>query len=366
MSFKISLSYNPIPTEALSGVLDAYKDKHHQAIIDDFEKEICKITGSPYTVALNSGTSAIHLGLKLLGVGQGDLVICPTFTYIASVNPVLYLGAEPVFVDCEMQTWCMDPALLEEALSDLDGKGKKPKAIVVVYAYGMPGRIDELVAIAKKYEVPVLEDAAEALGSTSKGRHMGTVGEVGIISFNNNKIVTTYGGGALLVKTKEEYQKALFWATQSREDKPYYEHKEIGYNYRMGVLNAAMGLARLPSLEERMQRNRIQFQAIERVLATKEYHFQEELNGDCSNRWLVTAIRKDSNPLKMIELLARMGMEARPLWNPMHRQGAGKNRIQFLNGTADQLFETGVCLPPFLIKNKGWDIENIMSIFEEY
>lgn len=240
MSFKIPLSYNPIPTEALVNVLDAYKDKHHQTIIDDFEKEICTITGSSYAVALNSGTSAIHLGLKLLGVGKGDIVICPTFTYIASVNPVLYLGAEPVFVDCELQTWCMDPGLLEEALSDLERKGKKPKAIVVVYAYGMPGRIDALVAIAKRYDVPILEDAAEALGSTSQGRHMGTIGDVGIISFNNNKIVTTYGGGALLVKTKAEYNKVLFWATQAREDKPYYEHNEIGFNYRMGPLNAAV------------------------------------------------------------------------------------------------------------------------------
>lgn len=363
MSFKIPLSYNPIPTEALVNVLDAYKDKHHQTIIDDFEKEICTITGSSYAVALNSGTSAIHLGLKLLGVGKGDIVICPTFTYIASVNPVLYLGAEPVFVDCELQTWCMDPGLLEEALSDLERKGKKPKAIVVVYAYGMPGRIDALVAIAKRYDVPILEDAAEALGSTSQGRHMGTIGDVGIISFNNNKIVTTYGGGALLVKTKEEYQKALFWATQSREDKPYYEHKEIGYNYRMGPLNAAVGLSQLSHLELKLQSNRELHKVYKNHLKILGLNFQEEQPGDSSNYWLTTCRKNGFFPLEMLDAFADKQIEIRRLWKPMHQQEIFKRSNHYLNDKANQVFTLGISLPS-VFSNDNDEINRIIEVIK--
>ncbi len=363
MSFKIPLSYNPIPTEALVHVLDRYKDQHHQTIVNDFEKEICKITGSPYAVALNSGTSAIHLGLKLLGVGKGDLVICPTFTYIASVNPVLYLGAEPVFVDCEMQTWCMDPSLLEEALSDLAKNGKKPKAIVIVYAYGMPGRIDELMAIAKKYGVPILEDAAEALGSTSKGRHMGTIGEVGIISFNNNKIVTTYGGGALLVKTKEEYQKALFWATQSREDKPYYEHKEIGYNYRMGPLNAAVGLTELEKFHAKLQNNRELHVVYRDYLHDFGADFQEEQPNDISNYWLTTCLKPGFSPTHIRETFAKNQIEIRMLWKPMHKQPFFETKVHYLNGNADRVFSSGISLPNISSKNAD-KLKAVTQIFK--
>ncbi|HLZ17077.1 MAG TPA: aminotransferase class I/II-fold pyridoxal phosphate-dependent enzyme, partial [Cyclobacteriaceae bacterium] len=239
----IPLSYNPIPTEALLSVLNAYSNRNHNDLVTDFEKRICSITGAQYAIALNSGTAAIHLGLKALEVEADDLVMVSTFTYVASVNPIRYLGAIPFFIDSGSDDWNMDPPLLAEGIEQCIRAGKKPKAILVVHTYGMPAKMKEIRLIAGRYQIPVLEDAAEAMGSTYDGKHAGTLTEIGIFSFNNNKLLTTYGGGALLTNSRTVAANINLWAGQSRDNLPFYEHREIGFNYKMSPLSAAAGLA---------------------------------------------------------------------------------------------------------------------------
>jgi dTDP-4-amino-4,6-dideoxygalactose transaminase len=224
----IPLSYSKIAGDDLLRVLSEFEGKSHEELISAFENKISEITASPFVVALNSGTAAIHLALKLLGVSNGDIVPVSTFTYVGSVNPIFYLRARPALIDSEAETWNMDPELLESCLRDLSSKNKLPKAIIVVHAYGMPAKMEELAGIAKTYNIPIIEDAAEALGAKYKGQPAGNLGEMGVLSFNNNKSITTFGGGALLVKSREVYEKAKFLATQAREDRPFYEQKEVG------------------------------------------------------------------------------------------------------------------------------------------
>lgn len=301
---------------------------------------------------LNSGTAAIHLGLILLGVQAGDEVLCQSMTFSASANPILYLGATPIFIDSELDTWNLCPKVLEEAIVDRIEKGKKPKAIIAVLLYGVPYKIDEIRAIANKYEIPILEDSAEALGSSYKGQKCGTFGDIGVLSFNGNKIITTSGGGAVVAKTQSVKDKAIFFATQSRDDAPHYQHSEIGYNYRMSTFCAGIGRGQLEVLEARIQLRHDMhqfyvdlFQNIASVtvftVPNKDYF---------SNYWLSTIlIQADLNKGIHRECLRlafeEANIETRPLWKPMHLQPVFEKYPYYGSQIAENLFENGLCLP---------------------
>jgi pyridoxal phosphate-dependent aminotransferase EpsN len=342
----IPLSYNPIDIPKLTEVLARYKDVHHNQMIIDFEVALQKTTGATHVVALNSGTAAIHLALKVLGIGPGDLVIVPTFTYVATANPIRYLGAEPVFIDSEPDTWNMDPNLLEKAIEDLKGENNVPKAIMVVHTYGMPSRMSEILQLADHHGIPVIEDAAESLGSTYKGTPVGTLGDIGIYSFNNNKVVTTYGGGAITLKSSELAQKVRFYASQAREQLPYYEHREVGYNYAMSPLCAATGLSQLPQLNQNIEARRRIFQHYRSEFSGLSINSQPESGANHSNRWFSAFIFSDeATRLRVSSVLGSEGIETRPLWRPMHQQPVYQQVRSYLNGISDQFFKTGLCLP---------------------
>ena len=322
--------------------------------VDGFEKELESFLGEEKRViALSSGTAAIHLGLLQLGVGYGDEVICQSFTFAASANPITYLGAKPVFVDSEADTWNMSPEYLEEAIKDRIAKtGRKPKAIIPVHLYGMPAKMDQICAIADKYGIPVLEDAAEALGSSIKGQQCGTFGEFACLSFNGNKMITTSGGGALVCSTEEQKKKTMFYATQARDNAPYYQHSEIGYNYRMSNVCAGIGRGQMLVLESHIEARRANNEYYRRELADVELiSFQTEPNGDYrSNYWLTTILidSQKSNGISSEDLrhaLERANIESRPLWKPMHLQPVFANCPYYGNGLSEWLFERGLCLP---------------------
>ncbi|NCD70559.1 aminotransferase class I/II-fold pyridoxal phosphate-dependent enzyme [Mucilaginibacter agri] len=317
--------------------------------VDAFERDICDFTGSKFAAVLSSGTAAIHLALVVLGVKPGDEVICQSMTFSASANPISYLGATPVFIDSELDTWNMNPAMLEIAIKDRLSKGKNVKAIIPVHLYGMPAKMNEILSIANKYRIPVVEDAAEALGSTLFGRAAGTFGAIGIYSFNGNKIITTSGGGALVSNYPEFTQKAKFLATQAREDMPHYEHTQIGYNYRMSNVCAAIGLGQMEVLNERVGQRRANHKFyVEQFADLPEIEFLKEPQGFYSNHWL-TCIRINRQSEVTREDL-RLALEAenidsRPLWKPMHMQPVFSNCPYYGNGVSEELFETGLCLP---------------------
>ena len=317
--------------------------------INLFEEELSKISENINVAVLSSGTAAIHLALVLLGVRRDDFVICSSFTFSASVNPVIYQGAHPIFVDSEKETWNMDPVLLEEAILDKINKNQKPKAIILVHLYGYPAKLDEILAISNKYEIPIIEDAAEALGSTYKGKPLGTFGDIAIYSFNGNKIITTSSGGAILSKDYDMIEKAKFLATQARDDQPHYEHSEIGYNYRMSNVCAAIGIGQLEVLNERVKKRRYIHDFYNHHLsAFKEINFLEELPGYYSNRWLTTIILSENAKINREDIrlmLLSENIESRPLWKPMHLQPIFKNHIAFENGVSEDLFNRGLCLP---------------------
>ncbi len=345
--FRIPLSATPIDSAALAAVLDTYKDRPLMQVVADFETKIREYTGAKYVLALNSGTSAIHLGLKALGVGQGDCVIAPTFTYVATINPIIYLGASPILVDSEPETWNMDPVLLEKAIVEQLKRGKRPKCVIVVHGYGMPARLDAIMEVCNRFEISVLEDAAEAIGSKYKGRQVGTFGRVGVLSFNNNKVLTTYGGGAMMTQDEGIYQKAVLWASQSREDKPYYEHKDIGFNYRMGPLNAAAGLVGMLEIDQKINARRASFAGYVSALKSwpKVKGWLDKSADSFSNRWLSTLTVKGLNISELIASMNGQGIECRRLWNPMHQQPLYRSCPAELNGLSEHLFQTGLCLP---------------------
>lgn len=316
--------------------------------IDGFEDDLqVYLKNNSYVTALNSGTSAIHLALQLIGVTYGDEVICQSFTFAASANPILYQGATPVFIDSEPDTWNISPELLEIAIKDRIEKYKKPKAIIAVHLYGMPYKVNEVNAIAKKYEIPVIEDSAEALGSTYLNQHCGTLSDIGIISFNGNKIITTSGGGALITKSKRLKKKAIFLSTQAKDSAPHYEHSSVGFNYRMSNVLAGIGRGQMEVLEERITARRENFNFYKQHLSKYvSISFLEEPKGSFSNRWM-TCIKTDSFKLReQIRLaLLEADIESRPLWKPMHMQPIFKDCLHFTNGTSQMLFEKGLCLP---------------------
>ena len=341
----IPLSYTPIPTEALLTVLQSYSNRNHNDLVTDFEKKISEVTGAKYAVALNSGTAAIHLGLKALDVQTDDIVLVSTFTYVASVNPIRYLGAIPFFIDSCSDDWNMDPVLLEEAIEQCIHSGKKPKVILVVHTYGMPAKMKEIKRIAGQYHIPILEDAAEAIGSTYQGQHVGTLAEIGIFSFNNNKLLTTYGGGALVTNNQEVVAKVNSWAGQSRDNLPFYEHREIGFNYKMSSLNAAAGLAQIGLLTEKINERRKIFKIYQKQLEEK-VGWQVEGANAISNRWITAVNLPRGTKVNDVQnSLAANGIETRPVWKPMHLQPVFKGFQSRTNGCAEKLFELGICLP---------------------
>ncbi|MSN87589.1 DegT/DnrJ/EryC1/StrS family aminotransferase [Riemerella anatipestifer] len=320
--------------------------------VNQFEGDIKKYLGENIEVAaLSAGTAALHLALIILGVKAGDEVICQSMTFSASANPIAYQGATPVFVDSEKETWNMCPLALEDAIKDRLSKGKKPKAIIVVHLYGMPAKMDELTAVASKYEIPIIEDAAEALGSSYKGQKCGTFGEMSILSFNGNKIITTSGGGALICKTSEQKDKAVFLSTQARDNAPHYQYSEIGYNYRMSNICAGIGCGQMEVLDERISQRRANHQFYIDLFKNMEgVEVLTEPSEDCfSNHWLSAVVidaqkagfSREDLRLKFLE----DNIESRPLWKPMHLQPVFAEAPYYGGRVAEQLFENGLCLP---------------------
>jgi dTDP-4-amino-4,6-dideoxygalactose transaminase len=336
-----------------------------------FEEELAAYNQAGYCAALNSGTAAIHLALILLGVERGDEVICSSFTFSGSCNPIAYVSATPVFVDSEPETWNMDPQLLEDAITDRIKKtGKKPKAIIIVHLYGMPAKINQLMAVARKYEIPVIEDAAEAIGSTFQGKKLGTFGDLGIYSFNGNKIITTSGGGALVSENASWIQKAKFLATQARDPAPHYEHTQIGYNYRLSNISAGIGRGQLKVLDERVSQRRSVFTFYKEALGSiKSIKFLEEPAGMFSNRWLTTILvdaqeMTDSGREAIRHALEKHNIESRPLWKPMHLQPVFKSCPSYTNDCSESLFLTGLCLPSGS-NLKPSELERIAAVLKE-
>lgn len=324
-------------------------------------------------VALSAGTAAIHLGLVMLGVEKGDEVICQSFTFAASANPVVYQGATPVFVDSEPDTYNMDPQLLEEAIKDRMAKtGRKPKAIIPVYLYGMPARIDDILEVARRYEIPVLEDAAEGFGSRYRGQVCGTFGDYGVMSFNGNKMITTSGGGALICPDKEAKKRVMFYATQAREPYPYYQHEKIGYNYRLSNICAGIGRGQMTVVDEHIAHHQWVHEQYEQrfgEISEITVHSAPESIME-ANYWLSTIRFNDGkttingNLLPLIEKLSAANIETRPLWKPMHLQPIYKDAPAYTNGVSERLFSCGLCLPsgPYV---KEAEIEYIVKTIVE-
>lgn len=339
--------------------------------VNRFEELLEGYLGAPHVVAVSAGTAAIHLALDLLGVGKGDEVICQSMTFSASANPIRYLGADPVFVDSEPLTWNIDPVLLKSAIEDrIKLTGHKPKAIVVVHLYGMPAQMKEIMDVANEFDIPVVEDAAEAIGSEYDGRKCGTIGRYGILSFNGNKMITTSGGGALVCPDEERAKRALFLATQAREDRPYYYHEVIGYNYRLSNVSAAIGCAQMEDLPNRVARRREIHGLYARAFVDNK-NIRIHSNPSpayVSNYWLTTilidpvsGITPDGLRLK----LAENNIETRMLWRPMHMQPVFRDCPSYVNGTSEGLFDTGLCLPSSTTLSND-EIGYVASLINKY
>jgi dTDP-4-amino-4,6-dideoxygalactose transaminase len=340
--------------------------------VDALEAELSAYTGVSHAAALSSGTAAIHLALILLGVERGDEVLVSSFTFSATVNPIVYQGATPVLVDSEAGSWNMDPELLEEGIRERRKKGRKIKAIIVVHLYGMPAHMEEIMRIAARYDIPVIEDAAEALGSRYEDRPLGSFGTIGILSFNGNKIITTSGGGALLSEDPDLVQRARFLSTQARDQAPHYQHSQIGYNYRMSNVLAGIGLGQMEVIDLRVEQRRNNFNFYRKQLASVDgLSFPEEPDERYfSNRWLTTVLidpevagrsRED-----LYEALEEKNIESRPLWKPMHQQPVFSSCPAFLNGISDALFDRGLCLPSgsnMSDPDRQYVLESMLEVF---
>ena len=317
--------------------------------VTGFEHELASYLKVNHCAALVSGTAALHMALINLGVAYGDEVVCQSFTFSASANPIVYQGATPVFVDSEPETWNMDPNLLEVAIKDRIAKGKKPKAIIAVHLYGMPAKIDEILSVAQRYEIPVVEDAAEAIGSTYRGKNCGTFGVMGALSFNGNKIITTSGGGALVSENEGYIKNTRFLSTQARDVAPHYQHSKIGYNYRMSNIVAGIGRGQLEVLNLRVQQRRANNQFYRNLLGSLEgITFLTESNGTFSNYWLTAMLIDPKIGISREDV--RLGLEAdniesRPLWKPMHLQPVFSGAPAYTSGFSEKAFEQGLCLP---------------------
>ena len=319
--------------------------------VDGFEQDLCTYVGVGHAAALSSGTAALHLALILLGVGRGDVILCQSLTFAASANPIAYQGATPVFVDSELDTWNINPDALETAIKSEKAKGKNVKAVIAVHLYGMPAQMREIQEICQLHDIPLIEDAAEALGASYQGKKMGNFGLLNVLSFNGNKIITTSGGGALLSDNEAFIKKARFLATQARDNAPHYQHSEIGYNYRLSNICAGIGRGQMEVIDERVAQRRANFAFYERELSSIEgITFQPEAEGSFSNRWLSCMV---VNPKltggitreNMRLALASENIEARPLWKPMHLQPIFQDAPYYGKSISERLFENGLCLP---------------------
>jgi dTDP-4-amino-4,6-dideoxygalactose transaminase len=354
MNSKIWLSPPQLTGKEAEYISDALKSNWIAPVgpnVDAFEQEIATYLNLNGVSALSSGTAAIHLALHVLGVGKHDLVLCQSLTFIASANPIRYLGATPIFIDSEPLTWNICPNALEEAIKSCLKRGKKPKALIGVHLYGMPLLLDEILPICQKYEIPLIEDAAEALGSLYKNKKIGSFGCVSTLSFNGNKIITTSGGGALCSNDTTLIEKSRFLSSQARDDAPHYEHSKIGYNYRMSNILAAIGLAQLAVIEDRVNWRRQNFEHYSRALMPIHgIRFQSEPNHCFSNRWLTTILVDPSASEGYTREHIRLGLlaeniESRPVWKPLHLQPVFKTAQYFGGHVSEKLFRDGLCLP---------------------
>lgn len=344
--------------------------------VDGFERELASFVGVKGGAAVSSGTAAIHLALRLLDVQKGDTVFCSSFTFVASANPIVYLGAEPVFIDSEPETWNMSPQALALALYDANKAGELPKAVILVHLYGQSAKLDEILSLCNQYNVPIVEDAAESLGSTYKGKASGTFGRFGVYSFNGNKIITTSGGGMLVSNDVEALERARFLATQAKDPAPHYEHSEIGYNYRMSNILAGIGRGQLEVLEDRVRARRFIYKRYYEALSHMPgFYFMPELENTRSNRWLTTLTidEKESGISigKLLRTLAEENIEARPMWKPLHMQSLFKEKKYYPHSknedVSHSLFQSGICLPSgsnMLAEDQQRVIQSILKAVE--
>jgi len=330
--------------------------------VNEFEKDLAAKVGSKHAAAMTSGTGAIHLALKAAGVGEGDIVFCPTLTFSATANPIIYQNATPVFIDSDYETWNMDPKALEAAFEKY---GDKVKAVLVVHLYGLSADMDKIMEICSRYNVTVIEDAAESLGAYYKGRHTGTFGEFGVFSFNGNKIITTSGGGMLVSDDEEKIKKVRFWSTQSRDAARHYQHSELGFNYRMSNVVAGIGRGQLRVLDQRVAKKKYIFEFYKRELGQLEgVEFMPINDWNEPNYWLsVMTLKGLVRPLDVMEELEKENIESRPVWKPMHMQPFFAEYDYVGGDVSEKLFENGVCLPSDT-KMTDEDLERICSIIK--
>uniref|UniRef100_A0A832DJW2 GDP-perosamine synthase n=1 Tax=Ignavibacterium album TaxID=591197 RepID=A0A832DJW2_9BACT len=337
--------------------------------VDGFENDLKKFIGVKDAAVLVSGTAALHLALILIGVKPEDEVLCQSFTFAASANPIVYLGAKPVFIDSERDTWNIDPDLLEHAIKERIKLGKKPKALIYVHLYGMPAKVSEILEIAQKYEISVIEDAAEALGSKYNNKSVGIFGDIGILSFNGNKIITTSGGGALISNNENYVRMARFLSTQARDNAPHYEHSVIGYNYRMSNIIAGIGRGQMEVLNDRVKIRRRNYEFYKANFLNYDFIiFTEEPEHSFSNRWLTTILIDEKKSKGITRETIRLALESeniesRPLWKPMHLQPVYKDAIFYSNGVSEHLFNCGLCLPSGS-NLKASDFERIFEVIK--
>jgi UDP-N-acetylbacillosamine transaminase len=329
------------------------------AFVDRFEQSIKEYTKAPYALALSSATAAIHLALRVLGIKEGDDVLASSFTFIGSINAILYQKANPIFIDSEESSWNLCPNLLEKYLQNCT---KRPKALILTHLYGQSANITKIVQICKAYDIYLIEDAAESLGATYEEKHTGTFGDFGVYSFNGNKILTTSGGGMLVSHNEQWIKKAKFFATQAREPQLHYEHTEYGYNYRMSNVLAAIGVAQMEVIEQRVAKKREIFEWYKQELLSF-VEFMPELNTSRGNRWLTTITLNETSPKNIIEKLEKHNIESRPLWKPMHLQPLFKDALFITNGVSEKLFDKGLCLPSGTAMNKE-DVKEVCEVIK--
>jgi dTDP-4-amino-4,6-dideoxygalactose transaminase len=365
---RIFLSPPHLCGKELEYVLDAFSSNYIAPVgphVTAFEKEFCTLTGAHFAAAVSSGTAALHLALILSDIGPGDYVACSTFTFAGSAFPIIYQGAIPIFIDCEERSWNMSPRLFEDAVQDNLKKGKKIKAVIVVHLYGQAADLDPIAEICNRYNIVLIEDAAESLGATYKGKSTGTIGPIGIFSFNGNKIATTSGGGMVVANDQNIVEKARFLSTQARDPFPHYEHSTIGYNYRLSNICAAIGRGQLSILKSRVEKKREIFNFYFRELsAIPGILFMPEADYGFCNRWL-TCLTIDPKFIgttaeQIRRALEKENIESRPLWKPMHLQPVFKKYPAFVNGVSEALFSKGICLPSGTNMSDA-DLENIVK-----
>lgn len=369
MNKRIFLSAPHMGGNELNYIQEAFDTNYIAPVgrnIDEFEKQIKEYTGAKFALAVSSGTAAIHLALRVLGIKDGDEVIASTFTFIGSIAPILYERCTPFFIDSDSASWNLDPDLLEEELSQRTLLGnKQPKALILTHLYGQCANVKRIATICEHYGVHLIEDAAESLGATYEGKHTGTFGRLGIYSFNGNKIITTSGGGMLVSDDEALISHARHLSTQARDDAPHYEHSEYGYNYRMSNITAGIGRGQMEVLSERIERRREIFNFYQKELGTVEgLTFMPELPSSTGNRWLTTLLLPNHlSPEALRLLLEQENIESRPLWKPMHAQPLFKDAPRKINGTSDRLFQHGLCLPSGTSMEES-DLQRILDIFK--